>query len=202
MRILLATIGTRGDVEPHLALALRLCDAGHEVAIATAIYRRLTWQALRLAMRLGSAPFMKPWRRAHDPQGRTRGANALQLAPGRPVPVLHAYSAAVCPPPADWPAKAGTTGAGLRAGRPSVICPFGVDQPYWGARVHALGAGPAPIPQRRLDVEPLAAALQRAVHDRSMRERAEALGRSIRAEDGVGAAQGWIERSVSSGLPG
>ena len=428
MKILLATFGTRGDVEPHLALALRLRDAGHEVAIATAprfapmlaaqgvplypldegllelldttagralfaeldgvlgilktipkvlaevgpihhrlvadawaateafrpdvivyhpklfcmpafaalrgipallalfvpmlvptaesplpglpnlplgpIYRRLTWQALRLAMRLGSAPFMKPWRRAHDPQGRTRGANALQLAPGRPVPVMHAYSAAVCPPPADWPAHAGvtgwwflpeapwapppalsafleagpppvyigfgsmagvdpqrtteivlaavqragvravlatgwgglsaealppgvfrleqaphaalfprmaavvhhggagTTGAGLRAGRPSVICPFGVDQPFWGARVHALGAGPAPIPQRRFDVEPLAAALQRAVHDRSMRERAEALGRAIRAEDGVGAAQGWIERSVSSGLRG
>ncbi|MEM8558775.1 MAG: glycosyltransferase, partial [Bacteroidota bacterium] len=34
---------------------------------------------------------------------------------------------------------AGTTAAGLRAGRPSVICPFFVDQPFWGRRVHALG---------------------------------------------------------------
>lgn len=426
MRVLLATFGTRGDVEPHLALALRLRTAGHEVAIATAprfepmlsaygvglypldegllelldttagralfaeldgvfgilktipkvlrqvgpihhrlvadawaateafrpdvivyhpklfcmpafaayrgipallalfvpmlvptaesplpglpnlplgpIYRRLTWQALRLAMRLGSAPFMTLWRRLHDPQGRSRGANALQLGPGRPVPVLHAYSAVVCPAPADWPAHArvtgwwflpdapwapppalsafleagpppvyigfgsmagvdpqrtteivlaavqragvravlaigwgglsaaalppqvhvldhaphaalfprmaavvhhggaGTTGAGLRAGRPSVICPFGVDQPFWGARVHALGAGPAPIPQRRLDVELLAAAMHRAVHDSSMRQRAEALGRAIRAEDGVGVALSCIEQRLGPGV--
>ncbi|MCU0756971.1 MAG: glycosyltransferase [Xanthomonadales bacterium] len=425
MRILLATIGTRGDVEPHLALALRVRAAGHEVAIATAprfapmlaahgvpllpldegllelldsaagralfadldsvlgmlktvpkvlrqvgpihhrlvadawaatetfrpdvivyhpklfcmpafaarrgipallalfvpmlvptataplpgfpdlplgpIYRRLTWQLLRTAMRWGSAPFLKPWRRRHDPDGLARAADALQLGPGRPVPVLHACSAAVCPPPADWPPEAcmtgwwflpespwspppaladflaagappvyigfgsmagvdprattrivlaavqragvrallatgwgglgdadlpptvfrleqaphaalfprmaavvhhggaGTTGAGLRAGKPSVICPFGVDQPYWGARVHALGAGPPPIPQRRLTIERLAEALQCAVQDPAMRERAEALGRAIRAEDGTGVALARIEQLVRSG---
>src|SRR5690606_18098906 len=45
---------------------------------------------------------------------------------------------------------AGTTAAGLRAGRPTVVCPFFGDQPFWGRRVHALGAGPESIPQRRL----------------------------------------------------
>lgn len=35
MRILLATIGTRGDVQPYLALAVGLLTAGHEVALAT-----------------------------------------------------------------------------------------------------------------------------------------------------------------------
>lgn len=30
---------------------------------------------------------------------------------------------------------AGTTAAGLRAGRPTVICPFFGDQPFWGRRV-------------------------------------------------------------------
>ncbi|MEM8600778.1 MAG: glycosyltransferase, partial [Bacteroidota bacterium] len=39
---------------------------------------------------------------------------------------------------------AGTTAAGLRAGCPSVVCPFFGDQPFWGRRVHALGAGPEP----------------------------------------------------------
>ncbi len=39
---------------------------------------------------------------------------------------------------------AGTTAAGLRAGVPTVVCPFFGDQPYWGERVAALGAGPKP----------------------------------------------------------
>ena len=33
---------------------------------------------------------------------------------------------------------AGTTAAGLRAGLPTVIVPFTVDQPFWGWRVHEL----------------------------------------------------------------
>ena len=41
---------------------------------------------------------------------------------------------------------AGTTGAGLRAGRPTLICPFLGDRPFWGHQVHLLGAGPDPLP--------------------------------------------------------
>ena len=48
---------------------------------------------------------------------------------------------------------AGTTGAGLQAGKPTVICPFVADQPFWGRRVAVLGAGPPPIPQRKLTVQ-------------------------------------------------
>ncbi|MBZ0297475.1 MAG: glycosyltransferase, partial [Anaerolineae bacterium] len=44
---------------------------------------------------------------------------------------------------------AGTTAAGLRAGRPTIICTFIADQPFWGQRVHALGAGSKPIPQKQ-----------------------------------------------------
>ncbi|WP_219519744.1 glycosyltransferase [Nonomuraea ceibae] len=36
---------------------------------------------------------------------------------------------------------AGTTGAAFAAGIPSVVVPFGVDQPFWGARARAHGAG-------------------------------------------------------------
>jgi sterol 3beta-glucosyltransferase len=89
---------------------------------------------------------------------------------------------------------AGTTAAGLRAGVPAVVVPFGSDQPYWGRRVHALGAGPEPIPRRRLTVERLAEAIRIATGDAAMRRRAAELGQQIRAEDGVGRAVAIIGR--------
>lgn len=87
---------------------------------------------------------------------------------------------------------AGTTGAALRAGESSVICPFVADQPFWGRRVAALGIGPAPIPQGKLTAEGLAEAIRMAVTNQSMRERAAAFGETIRAEDGVGRAIAYI----------
>jgi sterol 3beta-glucosyltransferase len=87
---------------------------------------------------------------------------------------------------------AGTTGAGLRAGKPTVICPFVGDQTFWGNRIAALGVGPRPIPQRRLTADRLAEAIQLAVSDESIRRRAAALGAMIRSEDGVGQAVAHI----------
>ncbi len=83
---------------------------------------------------------------------------------------------------------AGTTAEGLRAGVPSVIVPFIFDQPFWGKRVQALGVGPAPIPRNRLTAEKLARAIHIAGTQPEMRERAAALGRAIRAEEGVDSA--------------
>src|SRR5690606_3131447 len=91
---------------------------------------------------------------------------------------------------------AGTTAAGLRAGKPSVICPFIADQPFWAQRVAALGVGTAPIPQKRLTAENLAAAIRTAVTDTAMRQRAEALAARINAEDGVTAAVSVIRQSA------
>jgi sterol 3beta-glucosyltransferase len=91
---------------------------------------------------------------------------------------------------------AGTTAAGLRAGCPTVVCPFAVDQPFWGQRVAALGAGPAPIPQRQLDAVRLGDAIRAAVDDPSMRAAATRLSAAIRAEDGVGAAIARIEAAA------
>ncbi len=83
---------------------------------------------------------------------------------------------------------AGTTAQGLRAGAPSIVIPFFGDQPFWGARVHALGAGPAPIPRKKLTAERLAAAIEQAVSDQAMRAKAAEIGAKIRAEDGVARA--------------
>ncbi|MCP4168379.1 MAG: glycosyltransferase, partial [Chloroflexi bacterium] len=91
---------------------------------------------------------------------------------------------------------AGTTAAGLRAGKPTIICPFFGDQPFWGRRLADLGVGADPIPQKKLDTDNLAAAISQVMSDAQIRQRAAALGEQIRAEDGVARAIEFIE-SVS-----
>ncbi len=90
---------------------------------------------------------------------------------------------------------AGVTGAGLRAGIPNIVVPHSADQPFWGRRVAALGAGPAPIPVWRLTVDRLAAALAEAARPASI-TRASQVGEMIRSENGVGQAVRRIESSV------
>lgn len=89
---------------------------------------------------------------------------------------------------------AGTTAEGLRAGVPALVCPFFGDQPYWGSRVHSLGVGPRPIPQKRLSAPRLAAAITEMLGDEGMRRRAQTLGAAIRAEQGVETAVAFLER--------
>ena len=93
---------------------------------------------------------------------------------------------------------AGTTAAGLRGARPSVICPFMGDQPFWGSRVHALGAGPEPIPQKKLTAENLATAMRKAVNDPQMRAQAEIIAEGIRSEDGVANAIAIVNKKVAN----
>lgn len=94
---------------------------------------------------------------------------------------------------------AGTTGAGLRAGVPSILTPFVADQPSWAMRVTELGAGPRPIPFKELTAERLADAIQQATSDGTMRERARSIGEQVRAEDGAGAAIEVILNHVGRG---
>jgi sterol 3beta-glucosyltransferase len=92
---------------------------------------------------------------------------------------------------------AGTTAFGLRAGVPCLVVPFLFDQFYWGRRIAELGAGPAPIPHKRLSVERLRGALETALGDTQMQLRAAELGTQIRAEGGVGAALAAIQAHVA-----
>jgi sterol 3beta-glucosyltransferase len=90
---------------------------------------------------------------------------------------------------------AGATGAGLRAGIPGIVVPHAADQPFWGRRVAALGAGPAPISARQLTAERLAAALAEVAHPESI-TRAGLVGAMIRSENGVAQAVRLVESSV------
>jgi sterol 3beta-glucosyltransferase len=93
---------------------------------------------------------------------------------------------------------AGTTAESLRAGVPAVIVPFFYDQFLWGRRVFELGAGPRPIPRKRLDAERLAMALRDATTDPGMFRRAGELAAQIRCEDGVARAVAVFERRIGS----
>jgi UDP:flavonoid glycosyltransferase YjiC (YdhE family) len=92
---------------------------------------------------------------------------------------------------------AGTTAAALRAGLPSVVVPDYADQPFWARRIHELGAGPRPVPRKRLSADRLAQAVGAAATDAAMRERATALGRRIEAEQGVARAVEVLERQLA-----
>jgi UDP:flavonoid glycosyltransferase YjiC (YdhE family) len=88
---------------------------------------------------------------------------------------------------------AGVTAAALRAGVPSVVVPVFGDQTFWAERVHALGVAPHPIPRRHLTSHNLAAAMQQAIADPTLRARCQPLAASLQAEDGVAAAIRWLE---------
>lgn len=93
---------------------------------------------------------------------------------------------------------AGTTGAGLRAGVPTVIVPFFADQFFWGWQVSNLGAGPQSIPRKELTAERLAGAIHAALNDEKTILRANELGDKIRAENGVARAVQIIEQRFST----
>ena len=91
---------------------------------------------------------------------------------------------------------AGTTAAGLRSGRPSVIVPFFGDQPFWGRLVHSLGAGTKPIPRKKLTADQLAVAIREAISNPDLQKRAEDIGKKIRQEDGINNAVNVIEKII------
>lgn len=91
---------------------------------------------------------------------------------------------------------AGTTGAGLRSGVPSIITPFGGDQFAWADLVVKRGVGPHAPGIKNLTAKKLATAIDTAVKDSAMRARAAALGAQIRAEDGVAQAIELIEQQA------
>lgn len=77
---------------------------------------------------------------------------------------------------------AGTVGASLRAGIPTLIKPWFGDQMFWATRVTKLGVG---LRVNDLDSDNLAKDLNKATTDRVMMERASKIGEKIRSEDGV-----------------
>ena len=95
---------------------------------------------------------------------------------------------------------AGTTHTVARAGVPAIVIPHMADQFFWGKQVHGLGAGPAPIPLRKLNARRLAAAISEVVASPMMREQASNLAHAMQGENGVKQAVTLIERLMPDGV--
>ncbi|MGL1957765.1 MAG: glycosyltransferase [Colwellia sp.] len=89
---------------------------------------------------------------------------------------------------------AGTTAAALRAGCPNIICPFGLDQPFWGKQVAKLGAGVQPIPQKTMTATILAQAIDMVTGDQAYQTAAKKIAQFIQNEDGIVQAINTIEK--------
>ncbi|KAL8849482.1 MAG: hypothetical protein Q9221_005564 [Calogaya cf. arnoldii] len=115
-----------------------------------------------------------------------------------PAEILQITSA-----PHDWLFKqidaathhggAGTTGASLRAGVPTIVKPFFGDQFFFGSRIEDLGVG---IYMKKLNVSVFSRALWEATHSERMIIKAKVLGEKIRTENGVNNAIQAIYRDL------
>ena len=88
---------------------------------------------------------------------------------------------------------AGTTGASLRCGVPTIIKPFFGDQFFFATRVEDLGVG---MHLKKVTANQLGKALWYATHDERMRLKARQLGEAIRSENGVDTAIKAIWRDM------
>jgi UDP:flavonoid glycosyltransferase YjiC (YdhE family) len=142
MRVLLSTIGSRGDVQPLVALAVELKARGHDARLCVPPDFH-GWIAnlgflvtpigpyLRSTAKLGSSTTVTPEQRR-------------QMAAG------------------SIAAQFETIAAAAGAGAPQVVIPQHYDQHYWAQRVHQLGIGTAHA-FGAPTVESLTSALERAL---------------------------------------
>jgi vancomycin aglycone glucosyltransferase len=164
MRVLLSTIGSRGDVQPLLALAVELRGLGRQVRLcAPPDFRELA--------EFCGLPFVPIGPEVHTASAARPARNAmpspesLQRSPGGDHPAPPGERVLVLAP---WPTPsepsffvgetnlqallprvaaivhhggAGTTTTAARSGVPQVVVPRIYDQFYFAGRVHRLGIG-------------------------------------------------------------
>ena len=137
-----------------------------------------------------------------------RGRRALIHAgwSGMDISTLPGNVLAIGETPHDWLFRqtaaivhhggSGTSHSAARAGVPSIVSPFAGDQPFWAARLLAVGVAPEPVDGRRPQAGSFARAIDFAMTG-AMKERARSLGEQMRAEDGVATAIALLERIVA-----
>ncbi|MCB9946237.1 MAG: glycosyltransferase family 1 protein [Rhodospirillaceae bacterium] len=140
------------------------------------------WHGRRAVVLVG-ADFVDRWRRLAGPD--------IFVAGAAPYGALFAQAALTV-----HQGGVGTCAEALRAGRPMIVVPHANDQFDNADRARRLGIAEA-IPLRRLTVRRLALAMGRMLADPDIARRAAEVGRTVQAQDGVGAAVAAIERAVA-----
>ena len=82
-------------------------------------------------------------------------------------------------------AGAGTSQAVAASGAPSVPLPFGVDQPFWARRLHALGISGSPVRRSRWTSDRIAASLGEALEPATGIRARDTAARMAREPDGA-----------------
>jgi len=82
---------------------------------------------------------------------------------------------------------AGTSAIGIAMGKPTVVVPFFGDQPFWGAMIYRAGAGPEPLPFKKMNEHILAKSITRALQP-DIQAAVKTMSKSIAGEDGAAEA--------------
>jgi len=91
----------------------------------------------------------------------------------------------------------GTTGQSMRAAKPTLIVPYGWDQPDNAMRIERLGVG-LHLPRNAYTIENAAAAIRRLLIEPQFARRASTIGGDVGAEQSVPIACDAVERLLSS----
>ncbi|CAF0852870.1 unnamed protein product [Adineta steineri] len=92
---------------------------------------------------------------------------------------------------------AGTTHAGLRYGLPTLILPFGADQPFNGDRVFINRLGPSPLPIRQMTIKNLSNAIEDLINNYTIyKNNAEKASQLIQDENGLNCCVQLIEKEL------
>lgn len=95
---------------------------------------------------------------------------------------------------------AGTLAAGIRAGRPTMVCAMQGDQPFHGSIAEARGIGRylGMVGSSKLTPEKIAASINDVTTDQAIEAAAQAMGEQVRAEDGAANAIRFIDEMATS----
>ncbi len=91
---------------------------------------------------------------------------------------------------------AGTTAIGIAMGKPTVVVPFFGDQPFWGAMIYRAGAGPEPIPFKKMTEESLACSITTALGP-GIQAAVKEMSKKIAGENGAEEAAASFHRAVN-----
>ncbi|KAF7551808.1 hypothetical protein G7Z17_g4750 [Cylindrodendrum hubeiense] len=94
---------------------------------------------------------------------------------------------------------AGTTAAGIAAGRPTVVVPFFGDQPFWGQMIARAGGGPSPVPFKEMTAESLATSIAFALKP-EIQGAVQEMADRIAIEDGAGETAGDFQDHLGSNV--